>query len=87
MTDELALSTHMALEFPDKIVIAKIDDTPFPYPLLRLPNIKTVDFTIGARESRIHTIDDLIVHLYWLIEGRSRSAALAQRTRSDSQGG
>jgi hypothetical protein len=59
----------MALRaYPNQIVVAKIDDTPMPQSLVHLSSrTNVVDLETDYRQSRLHTIDDLIVRLYWLI--------------------
>jgi hypothetical protein len=66
----------MVLEFPGQIVVVRIDETPFPKLLQnKLRDATVVDLTTNFRQSRLHTIDDLIVRLYWLVASNSGLAS------------
>lgn len=63
----------MALrEYPNQVLVATIDGTPIPESLLHLASgTNVVDLATDYRQSRLHTIDDLIVRLYWLVSQNS----------------
>lgn len=73
-SDWIKAEFDMAMrEYPDRVLVAQLDDTPLPAWIIDRVNPDRLVQLMSDRElSQLHKIDDLIVRLYWLVYKNTR---------------